>query len=168
MFNLHDNTNPYDSTDQEYRVNPDIIFVSLGINDLRNGNAAGSFESINFNTLIVENGNGYTYATPTTFAEAYAIMLHKITTNYAGADVFVLNVQATTEAQLTEANFMAYNDIIAKLADKYGCTLVDICGAEFSGADYAKYTFDGLHPVKSGMDEIAKVVEDALEAKYLN
>lgn len=167
-LNLHDNTNPYNSADTAYRVNPDIIFIALGINDFRNGNTAGSFEAIDFDTLITSNGDGYTYATPTTFAEAYAITVHKITVNYADADVFVFNVQATTEAELSDETLAKYNDIIGKIADKYGCTLVDIYGSDMSGAKYANYTFDGLHPVKSGMDKIANVVIDVLEKKYLN
>ena len=45
----------------------------------------GSYEAVNFDTLITVQDGKYVYATPTTVAEGYAVMLHKIKTTHPNA-----------------------------------------------------------------------------------
>lgn len=165
---LHDNTGDNAGT------KPDIIFVYMGINDFRGSYTIGRFENVDFDTLITDNKDGtYTYKTPTgtknaydNFAEAYAVTLHKITTAYKDSEIFIFNLPKLDSGTSERHNVM--NDVISKLAQKYGCNLVDLCSSELSGANYASHTFDGLHPMESGMNIMAKTMIKALNQRYLD
>ena len=50
------------------------------------------------------------------------------------------------------------NDAIAKIAAKYGATLIDFYGTELSGTQYSTYAFDRIHPKKAGMDKIFETI----------
>lgn len=159
--NLHDNTGSNAGT------KPDIIAVYMGINDLNAGYSAGSYGAIDFDTLIKNDGNSYTYAKPNNFAEGYAIMLHKIKTAYPEAKVFVMNMPL--RADRINDNLAAYNDSIAKLAKKYDMNLVNLYTSDISGTIYNSYSVnDNLHPNAAGMDLMTNTFEKALEDKYLN
>ena len=162
-YNLHDNTGT--------TVNPDIISVYIGINDLNNsGNRSypsGTFEAINFNTLIVANGSTYTYAEPTTVAEAYAVMIHKMTVTYPDAEIFIMNMPL--RAATPSAGLTTYNDFIAKIADRFGATLVDLYNSPISGTAYNGYSVgDNLHPNAAGHDLMTEALLDAMASVYLD
>ncbi|MBQ8197603.1 MAG: hypothetical protein IJZ73_06055 [Clostridia bacterium] len=163
---LHDDTNPLDPADEDYVVDPDIIMVYMGFNDLNTQwYTVGTFEDINFDSLITDNGDGtYTYAEPTCFAEAYAVMMHKIITRYSTADLFVGNMPAG--AFWVDSDPSAYNDAIEKLANKFGATVIDFNSTELSGTGYTTYTFDGIHPKATGMTIMANKATETLLAKY--
>ena len=154
--NLHDNTGDNSGT------NPNIIFIYMGNNDILNDtnhtSNLGTYEAINFSALITDDGDGtYTYATPTTFAEAYAIMVHKATTLY-GADVFCFTPQnaVSTEQKPYLATMV---DIITKVASYFECGLVDL---------YNDSGITAVHPNAEGMDTITELVKEALVRKFVN
>lgn len=165
-LNLHDDTNPNDPLDTNYVIDPDIIVIYLGVNDWNTSWwTIGTFEGVNFDTLITQSGTSYTYKEPQSFAEAYAIMLHKITTRYSDADIFVGNLPSGF-ASLTDPS--KHNEIISKLAEKFGATLIDFNSTEISGTQYRSYTFDGMHPKKQGMTIMANKATETIKAKYEN
>jgi len=158
--NLHSDTGALSGT------NPDVIAVYIGINDVRNNyDTIGTFESINFDALINENNGTFTYATPTTFAEAYVIMIHKVIKKYPDADVYCFNLLPEPESnkRSTQKQVEFTNSIIFKIADKFGLNKVDLYNKTgINVSNVSKYTKDGLHPIEEGMDLIAKVFVDAL------
>jgi len=147
-------------------TNPDIILVFIGVNDLRsNNNTIGSFETINFDALIKDNNGEYTYSTPTTFAEAYAVMMHKIANKYPDAKIYCANSlpKGAIDVSLTDAQIENVNSIIFGIADKFGINKVDLChNLQLPETYVTEYTVDGLHPNAKGMDLITKVFVDAL------
>ncbi len=159
--NLHDNIGENSGT------NPDIIAVYMGTNDLEASFTAGSYETIDFNTLIATDGVQYFYKEPSNFAEGYAIMLHKIKTAYPNADVFLMNMMLGSVYD-TEM-VIKYNDIITKLADHYNMNLVDLYNSKISEETTNEKYFigDNIHPNKEGMKIISNAVIKVLEDKYL-
>jgi len=162
--NLHANAGPKAGT------NPDVIAVYIGINDVRNNyNTIGSFEDINFDALIKENNGTYTYATPTTFAEAYSIMIHKIIKKYPDAEVYCFNLlpEAVSNGASTADQVEFTNSIIFKIADKFDLNKVDLYNnSGITVSNVSSYTKDGLHPNALGMDLLTDVFVNALKEKY--
>lgn len=159
-INLHDNTG--DNAGEE----PDIIIVFIGINDFSvyNEEPIGSYNEINFNSLISVSTNEVTYANPTTNCEAYAIMLHKIKTRYTNSEIYCFNFAAKRNMNETTAEaFEEYNNSINKIVKHFGCYLVDA----YSNIDVNKkqggelYYNDGIHPNKNGMDALTSVFMDS-------
>ena len=132
-----------DNTGEE----PDIIAVYLGTNDIsKNKDALGNASDIDYDALILEGANGYTYKTPTTASEAYAIMLHKITQRYPKAEVYCFT--------LVHKN--TFNEPIRAIAEHFGANVVDLFqnSGIITGTKYdAYYIVDG-HPNVYGMDAI--------------
>lgn len=143
---------------------PDVIFVYMGTNDFTdlNSNSAkmGSFESIDYNTLITKNGSAYQYATPKTVCEAYAVMLHKITVRYPNADVYCMSLLARSSG----AQPNVFNEDLAQIAVKAGCKTVDLYPL-LTAANFSQYMGDTLHPNPAGMDLITQAVIDTMRGK---
>jgi len=162
--NLHANTGAKAGT------NPDIIIAFIGLNDLFNNYSTfGSFEAINFDTLITENNGTYHYATPKTFAEAYAIMIHKMIKKYPDADIFCSNFlpESAVAKKATAAQLEHGNDIVFKIADKFNLNKIDLYNTiEIPKAYSASYTADGIHPNAAGMDLFTDAFTKALLEKY--
>lgn len=150
----------HDNTGENAGTNPDVIAVYIGINDFIYERPCGEFNAL---TDIYDSTSGY--ITPETFAQAYAIMIHKITEKYNNADIFVFTLPANGR-WTNEALLNAYNTEIKKIADYFNCYLVDIAAIE--GYDYMKYTWDSehLHPNKAGMDLITDYFVRILKAVY--
>ena len=126
---------------------PDIIAIYLGTNDTsdsKNAAVLGKASDIDYNTLIVEGAEGYTYATPVTVAEAYAIMLHKISQRYPDAEVYCFTLVSRN----------TFNDQIRTLADHFGAYVVDLFkdSGIIKGGYYDSFYMDGWHPKANGMD----------------
>ena len=166
-YNLHDDT--VTSNESGEAVYPDIITVYMGVNDLINSNGwsatTGTYESINWSTLIQQSGTDYTYATPTTVAEAYAIMIHKITVTYPDAEVLVFNLPLCEDTQ-GKADLTVYNDFIEKIVDRFDATLVDLYNSEMRGSKYNANSSDGLHPKTTGHDLMTDLLVEALISTY--
>ncbi len=164
--NLHDNT---EDTAFANGTEPDIIAVYIGINDF-NTNIVnlGNYDQIDFDTLITDNGGSYSYGTPTTITEAYAIMVHKMKTRYTSSDIYLFTMLPNTK-KIDDVKLESFNEAIRKIAGKYGLTVVDLYKDSGITRDYiSTYLRDGLHPNSSGMDKITETFEKALEKNYLN
>ena len=158
---------------------PDIISIYIGFND--HGAAApqgrittGSYEAVNFDTLITVQDSKYVYATPTTVAEGYAVMLHKIKTTYPNAKLLMMNIpHVAWQDRVAErgVELPKYNELIAKMAAHYGVTLVDLYSTEISGdsaSNRAAYALgDEIHPNCAGHDVMTRALADALKTVYL-
>lgn len=159
--NLHDDTGEV--------VNPDIICIYMGMNDRlyydASTNNLGSFDAVDLRTLIKQSGDAYTYAEPSSFAEAYCIMLHKVRTAYPDAEILVLNLPLRS-ASADEVT-VTINGIIKDCADHFGAHLVDLYGSRLSGAVYKSYSVDNIHPNVAGMDVMTQLIETMLRRIYL-
>ena len=167
-YNLHDNTG--ENAGEE----PDIIVVYIGTNDFSyHKSRLGTYESIDFDSLIREINGEYAYLKPTTAAEAYAIMLHKITTTYKNAEVYCFTqLQRKADTYSDIISFKKYNEALASVAEHMGCFVVDLyneSGITTDEAVYNRYLYDAyLHPNKTGMDAIESVFISSLykNSKY--
>lgn len=141
--------------------NPDIIAVYIGINDFDNNVELGSFEELK----DVYNEETKVYVEPKNFAEAYAIMIHKMTTKYDKADIYVFTLPEN-ERRVDEVELGKYNQTIRYIADYFGCKIVDLAGIE--GYSCQKYCGDDahLHPNQQGMDVITDLFVRALKGTY--
>lgn len=153
-YNLHDNTG--ENAGQE----PDIIAVYIGTNDISyHKSRLGSYAEIDFDTLILESNDSFIYQNPTTSAEAYAIMLHKIINTYKDAEVYCFTLLPRNTESKSDINLQkSFNETIKEIANHYGCFTVDLYNDSGITADeenYSRYLLDSyLHPNNMGMDVI--------------
>ena len=152
----------HDDTGENAGQQPDVIAVFLGTNDYYTyPQTLGSFDSIRFDSLIVEADGGTTYSQPATSMEAYAIILHKIMQAYPKAEVycFTLLPRVNSTNQPT-----AFNRDLAKLAEKYGARIVDLynCGIPADTQGFYMFMGDNLHPHNAGMDAITNAFVSSL------
>ena len=134
---------------------PDIIAVYLGTNDAGTyPDTVGKAADINYDTLIVEGANGYTYADPQTASEAYAIMLHKISQRYPDAEVYCFTI----------VNRNTFNDTIRTIAKHFGAYVVDLYQKSGLVVNHAndKLFMQGWHPTAQGMDAITNCFLSAI------
>lgn len=164
--NLHDNTE--DATFAN-GTEPDIIATYIGINDFdTNIDKLGTYEAINFDTLITNSGSTYSYGTPTTIIEAYAITVHRMKTRYTSSDIYLFTMLPNTW-KVDDAKLEVFNNAIRQIAAKYSLTVVDLYNdSGITRSTISTYLKDGLHPNALGMDKITETFEKALETKYLN
>ena len=145
---------------------PDVIAIhQMAHNDfskfmsdpsIRMGTAA----EINYETLITGSEGAYTYAEPTTVAEAYAIMLHKISQRYPDAEVYCFTLMQRRNLFPDQtAALEQFNDSLKTIAEHFGAYVVDLYDDSgiTTSVDSASYYFnnDLLHPTPGGMDAIA-------------
>ena len=159
---LHDNTG--DNAGEE----PDIIAVYLGTNDFSHFKSTlGSYEQINFDSLISKSENQWSYADPATASEAYAIMLHKMTERYPDAEVYCFTLLPRLNASASNVQLLeGFNSTIKKLADKYGAYVVDLYedgGITKDSECFSPYIADNsVHPGLYGMDMITTTFASSL------
>ena len=153
--NLHD----------ESGITPDIIAVYMGINDCGCLTELGEFNGIS----DIWDGTQYIGNTEK-FAIAYATMVHKLTTKYDAADVFLFTLPRNGYLWLgTKEEYNAlqdeYNKMIYKIAEVFGCQVVDVAASV--GDNYEAYLLaDAIHPNAKGMDIITAAFETALYSYY--
>lgn len=159
----------HDNTGANAGEKPDIIGIFLGTNDYYTYPASlGSFETIPFDSLIVETENGTTYGTPATSMEAYAIILHKISQAYPHAEVYCMTLlpRVGSTSQPT-----AFNTDLYQLAEKFGVYVVDLydCGIRSEISPFYMMMGDTLHPDNAGMDAMtnAFISTMLLNSKYM-
>lgn len=146
-------------------VTPDIIAVYMGINDCGCLTELGEFNSV----ADIWDGTKYVGDTEK-FATAYATMIHKLTTKYNAAEVFLFTLPRNNYLWLgTKEEYNAlqdeYNKMIYKIAEVFGCQVVDL--ATSVGEDCTQYLLsDGIHPNAKGMDIITAAFETALYSYY--
>ncbi len=153
--NLHDNT--LDNNEGGVAINPDIIAVYIGINDTWSGTVSTSTVMDDAFWARIESA-GYTPAS-LDFAEAYALMIYKMTVAYPDAEIFLFTLPISPTSKL--------NDVIRATAEHYGLGLVELTDTSLAGDSERAYTQDGTHPNAAGMDIITERFIEALEAKYL-
>jgi hypothetical protein len=163
--NLHDDTGDNAGT------NPDIIAVLMGTNDYLHTTTLGTYSDNLEDTLVTTNADGtFTYVTPTTFAEGYFIMIHKIVNKYENADVYCFTVLPNgVKSDTTQLN--GINDVIRNIADYFNVGLVDIHNdsgiadslSTYMGSTAGRY----LHPNQAGMDLITNTFVNKLKEKYV-
>ena len=138
---------------------PEIILSFMGNNDFTKERPAGEVTDDLFDRVAAED------FVPENFAEGYAVMLHKVTTRYPEAKLFLFNMAWRTEEK--SELLIKYNEIIEKCAAHYGGFVVRLTESRMSRLDYAKYTCDGkLHPNAEGMAIWAELIEDAMKICY--
>jgi len=161
--NLHN-----DHTGQE----PDVIFVSMGTNDFTYyPETLGTAAQIDYAALITENEDGtFAYGMPTTSCEAYAVMLHRITTRYPQAQVYCMNLLARRDPDLYDAALSVeqpgqFNQELAQIAARFGAEIIDLenCGITAEAEVFDLYMADSrMHPNVLGMDLITRAVVSSL------
>lgn len=113
---------------------PDIIALYIGSSDAGKVPVKdfGSVYDVDFDALIQENADGsFTYATPVTVAEAYCILLHKISVTYPNAEVYCFTVVPNAGGYLSTCNtrlktFIPFNAMVRELAAYHGVHVVDL------------------------------------------
>lgn len=160
---LHDNTGTNAGT------SPDIIAIFIGINDFNYELPLGTYNEEIYNNLIINNNDGsFSYATPTNFTEAYAIMLHKTISTYNKADVYCFTLLPNgynTNYSLLEA----FNNSIRNIATHYNVKIVDLYkNSGINSSNYLDYSNDptGLHPNEKGMNIIYETFKKVLMNTY--
>lgn len=164
--NLHN-----DHTNEE----PDIIFIYLGCNDFAYyKDSFGEAADVNYAALITDNGDGtFTYATPTTTCEAYAIMLHKVAHRYPNAEIYCMTSTARRETDYTEDSYpdagqpTAYSAELQKVAQHFGYPVIDLENAIPKEVElFDKYIGDKrAHSNALGMDQISNEVLSVMLGK---
>ncbi len=169
-YNLHDNTG--ENAGQE----PDIIAIYMGTNDVSyHKSRLGSFEDINFDTLIRTVKGSTVYAKPNTSCEAYAIMLHKIQRTYKNAEIYCFtSLPRLTENSSDNAITDGFNKSIIKIAEYFNCFIVDLyndSGFTEDTRTLKRYYSDGyIHPNKKGMNAISNAFLSSVykNSRYMN
>ncbi len=158
--NLHDNT--LDNNPNGAPINPDIIAIYMGTCDLYRDVSANT----NFTDAFWEKVEAESFVPPAAsdFEEACALMVYKVRKSYPNADIFLFN--NPTMSFGAEENRMKYNVAYQVIADRYGCTVVELHDTPLS--DYVAYTIDGIHPNAAGMDIMTEAFVDALVQRYVN
>lgn len=138
-------------------VSPDVIALYMGTNDL------GQVEVGRFGKLKDVYNEDTGYVTPQTFAQAYAICVHKMKTAYPNAKIFVFTLPQSSYS-VDESMLQQFNDIIGQIANYFDCVVVDLMAMD--GYHYTTHTSDNLHPNRQGMlciaDYFARCVEAAI------
>ena len=157
--NLHN-----DHTGEE----PDIIWVYLGCNDFAYfKDTFGKAENVDYGVLLHENEDGtFSYATPTTACEAYAIMLHKVEKRYPKAEIYCITSTARRGIDYVEDNRpdagqpTEYSAELHHIANDFGFPVVDLENAIPKDVEiFDKYIGDKrAHANALGMDQITNEV----------
>ncbi len=152
-----------DTTGEE----PDVILVFLGTNDFSYYQSTLGSAEIDYDTLIAAGGDGtYTYASPATTCEAYAIMLHKMAQRYPDAEIYCLGMTARRSPDKEDSYAdvgqpTAFNAQLQEIIGHFGFTYVDLenCGIDAQAEIFDMYMADGrVHPNALGMDQMTKAV----------
>ncbi|MBE5744044.1 MAG: hypothetical protein E7358_04950 [Clostridiales bacterium] len=136
---------------------PDVIFVYMGLNDFAGEVPIGSFKKL---SKVYKNN---AYIEPTNFAEAYAIMIHKMKERYKNADIFVMTSPVIGRKYMPEL-LGEYNQVMIDVANYFECPIIDL--ANYKAYSYVDCTVDGSHPNQRGMDIMADLLVRSLKAYY--
>lgn len=155
---------------------PDIIIIWMGINDFNNEVTLGTYD-----------GTGAFPTDTTKFKDAYAIMLHKIMTNYPKAEVYCCTLPPCERngatgypPEINDSGILldTWNDAIRKLSAMFGAQLLDLARAGITYENLRYYVCDwgdageekGLHPNADGFSRVAnfiiKNIDPACRVRY--
>ena len=155
----------------ESGVAPDIIIVKLGINDFNYSVGLGTYDAKSALPVVTEEG-------PSTFREAYAIMLDKLMTTYPRAKIYCCTLnqcERSGNLGFPEINghgnsISEFNDAIVELASAFGAAIINHSASGMTyynlstyAGDYSSQTGKGLHPNKKGMALLSNVSIKAID-----
>ncbi len=160
--NLHDNT-PENNPDNT-PINPDVIFVYLGINDYNFNRSKVGTGAVDYGGLVNSDG---AYVTPETFGEAYGIMLCKMRNAYPDAQIFAMTLLPENLYSVDKTAWEQHNTYIRGAAEYYGIPVVDLAeNCAITWENYSGYMIDKIHPTTAGMKLISDCIETELVAYY--
>lgn len=161
-------------------IDPSLIFVYMGINDLRN------YREVPFGDLyeILETNNGKTDrekvaawfapvlanakavgevkrgTTYETFEQAYALSLYAMMERYENADIYCLTLQEHYDVSCEDARVDKYNRCIKAIAEYFGVGLVDQDTGDYRYETAHAYTNDHqcLHPNAMGHMRMTELI----------
>ena len=156
-------------------TNPDIIVILMGLNDFNNEAPLGTYD-----------GTTTLPSDPSTFTNAYAIMLDRIMTTYPLAQVYcctLTNDDHNPPSVFPEVNgngvaMSTWNEAIRKLARAFGAKIIDLdqCGIthynlETYIGDFGDYGIgDGVHPNAAGHSLMANQaihdMDESVKTRY--
>lgn len=162
---------------------PDIICIYMGSNDVVKlaKSKFGSIDSINFDALILDDGAGGTdYAQPQTAAEAYCILMHKISVLYPDAEVYCFNVLPNSGGEYSTGaarinRVIEFNKMIEEVADYYHAKLVDLYRkfnidsnndgllSQQEWNSFKSYFNEGPHYNAAGFDMVSEAFYEVVE-----
>jgi len=160
--NLHDNT--LDNNPGNAPINPDVIFVYLGINDYNFNRSKVGTGTVDYAGLVNSDG---TYVTPETFGEAYGIMLHKMRNTYPDAQIFAMTLLPENLYSVDKNAWEQHNTYIRAAAEYYDIPLIDLAeNCAITWENYSRYMIDKIHPTTAGMKLISNCIEAELASYY--
>ena len=160
--NLHDNT--LENNPGNEPVNPDVIFVYLGINDYNFNRGSVGTGTVDYAALVNSDG---TYAEPKTFGEAYGIMLHKMKKAYPEAQIFAMTLLPENLYSVDKNAWEQHNAYIRAAAEYYDIPVVDLAeNCAITWENYSDYMIDKIHPTTEGMKLISDCIEEELCSYY--
>ena len=162
--------NLHDDTGENAGEEPDIIAIFLGTCDCTfHYETLGYPGAVDHDALITPTDNGVVYRVPKTSAEAYAIMLDRITRRYPNAEIYCLTVPPRRDADFWQRYFVGLmNSIIRTEAAYFGAVVADIhedSGIVSEPIFFDRYMMDLLHPNEAGMARIADVFVSAVRGE---
>ena len=183
---LHqDNGTPNDRSDD---VNPDVVLVFFGINDVDNNRNVGkliqSLNTVNGKTdeekvrawfegvlSTLQTSGGTPSNIYTNFDEAYALGLARMMEEYEGVEVYCFTLVRNYTEGLTQNMINNYNRVITAIANYFGATVVDQNGelSEFNFTNsFAHSSLNenkAIHPRSSGHARIGKLAIKTIAKK---
>lgn len=147
---------------------PDLIAVYMGKNDYLQSETPGALNENRADLITKEQDGTFSYLEPTTFAEAYEIMIDKILKRYTCANVFCFTIMPC--GRIKNQKLMEdLNSVIRSVAKKYNLPLVDLykdSGLTWDNTE-VYLAKDLIHPNLDGADLITNCFNKALEDFYL-
>ena len=163
----------HDDTGDNAGTEPDMIFIYLGTNDFsRYGKTSTHFslDDVDFDALDEMCDPEYQAKT---VAEAYAILLYKLTTEYENADIYCLSLIEATPWHTNgrDKTIDDFHAMIAELCDYFGASFVDVyhdSGINSENLNDYVPIYDGddtdnlYHPNAAGFALISDVLLDVI------
>lgn len=114
-------------------IDPDIIVIHMGTNDLTHG------------------------VNVTKFKSAYCAMIDKIKEEYDDVEIFILNLPYNKYATSFISPREKYNAALIEISEEKGVELIDITEG-ITKYNVAEYMFAGAHPSYKGMTYMADII----------
>lgn len=180
----NDNGTPKDPSDD---INPDVIIVYMGINDLHNSNpmdvklyralsadgadAAAVLDEWMKTTIATYEANSATIVggkTYKTWEAAYALSLRAMREKYPDAEIYCMTLVRSQDSRDTAtAPFDHYNTCIKALANYFGATIIDQEQGYMLQDNCHAYGSDlkALHPNQQGHALMERLILETMYAK---
>lgn len=144
---------------------PDIIFCYIGINDFYNG--VGLSEWTPESSIPAEATN------ISNFTDAYVIMINKIRKTYPNARVFCFTLMDCPTVKTgyplvngAGVSLNAFNDTIRKIANTFGCDVIELHNCGLHQYNFANFGTDTTHPNAEGHKKMKDKIKVELLSKY--